>query len=226
VIRFFTVRYPLSLALAAWMRLLIPSRMPLLIFDVNHLRMPSQWRFMDIVVQNPPEPGVVLFDNIRNGFYRHRLGHHHNQRLKQQRKTTSRTSPGNLDRFDATISTTHTRNPSIQICLMLEKVQMPPCVPLSVVCTAPLSAANGTAKNTATGKINLNIQTTLIHVKLTRHHIPWRPQTQCQLKKFCVPHNDPYQPPQYLDYGSLSCSKRGYPYFLARSRFFHLQIPF
>jgi len=42
VIRFFMVRYPLALALAAWMRLLIPSRMPLLIFDVNHLSIPSQ----------------------------------------------------------------------------------------------------------------------------------------------------------------------------------------
>jgi hypothetical protein len=37
-------RYPLALALAAWTRLLMPSRMPLAILLSNHRRIPSQWR--------------------------------------------------------------------------------------------------------------------------------------------------------------------------------------
>jgi hypothetical protein len=122
---------------------------------------------MNIVIQNPPESGVMLFDNIGNGFYRHRLGHHHNERLKQQRKTAPRTSPWNLHGLDATIPTIYTGNTGCQIGLVLEEVQMPPLVPLRVVCTASLSAAVGTGKHTAPGEINLNVQTTFIQIKFT-----------------------------------------------------------
>jgi len=130
-----------------------------------------------------------------------------------------RTSPGNINGLDATITTTHSRNAGRQIGLVLEKVQMPPCVPLGVVCTAPLFPTTGTRKTTASGKINLDIQTALIQIKLTGCYIPRWSQTQSQLKKFRVSHSDPYQPPQSLDYGTLSCPEPRYPYFLARSQY-------
>ena len=41
-----SVRYPRALALAAWIRLFIPSRIPLLILEVNQRRTPSQWFLM------------------------------------------------------------------------------------------------------------------------------------------------------------------------------------
>jgi hypothetical protein len=56
-----------------------------------------------------------------------------------------------------------------------------------------------------------------VRTKLTRNHLPRRSQTQSQLKKICVSHPDPYQPPPSLDDGSLSCCKQYYPYFSARS---------
>ena len=159
----------------------------------------------------------MLFEKGSNGFHRHTLGHHHNKGLKQQRKSAPRTSPGNIDGLDTTISTIASRNTRAQIGLVLEKIQMPPCPPLRVVRMASLSAATRTGKNTASGKINLDVQTMFVRTKLTRNHLPRRSQTQSQLKKICVSHPDPYQPPPSLDDGSLSCCKQYYPYFSARS---------
>ena len=40
VMRFLVERYPLALALAAWIRLLSPSKRPFVILDSNHRSMP------------------------------------------------------------------------------------------------------------------------------------------------------------------------------------------
>jgi hypothetical protein len=40
------VRYPLGRALAAWTKLLMASKMPLLLLDLSHLRIPVQCCFM------------------------------------------------------------------------------------------------------------------------------------------------------------------------------------
>ena len=109
--------------------------------------------FMRIAIQNPPESGVMLFDNIGNGFYRHRLGRHHNERFKQQRKTASRTgSGGSLPFWLHNPRNSHEEDGLPDRCLVLGKVQMLPLVPLRIVCTAFLSVATGPGKHTAPGK--------------------------------------------------------------------------
>ena len=42
VMRFLVERYPLALALAAWIKLLMPSKAPLVMCDLNHRSTPAQ----------------------------------------------------------------------------------------------------------------------------------------------------------------------------------------
>ncbi len=132
-----------------------------------------------IVIQNSPKPRVMLVDNLGNRLDRHGLGHHHHQCLKQQRKSTPHSRPGNLYRLDPAILTAHTGNPGRQIGLVLKKVQMPPRPPLRVIGATSLSPATRTDKCATPRKINLNLQTTLGRIKLARHNMPRRSQTQC-----------------------------------------------
>jgi len=49
---------------------------------------------LDVVVDDPPQPGVPLVDHPRDNGHRHRLHHGHDKRLEQQRKAAVRRAQG------------------------------------------------------------------------------------------------------------------------------------
>jgi hypothetical protein len=71
---------------------------------------------------------------------------------------------------------------------MLEEVQMPPSLAKGIIRLTALTAAFGTSKLTASGKINVDIKLLLFRVKVTTLHQPRRKQAKGHLKKIGVSH--------------------------------------
>jgi len=92
-----------------------------------------------------------------------------------------------LDSLDTAPLTTHTGNMDRQIgALVLEEVQIPPLVPLRVVCVTSFSAATGSCKKTPQRKINLNVQTIFIRIKLTTPHAMAVSNPMSTVKNTCL----------------------------------------
>jgi len=70
--------------------------------------------FLDVVLQNPPHPRVVLADQVAGLEGRHSALHQeHDVRLHQQREPGTRSCPRQRGRFHSVLGTLHPRLPSM-----------------------------------------------------------------------------------------------------------------
>jgi hypothetical protein len=69
---------------------------------------------LDVVVDDPPQPGVPLIDHPCDNGHRHRLHHGHHQRLEQQREAAVRPRPGNRYLLDPAALAGDPRHPRMQ----------------------------------------------------------------------------------------------------------------
>src|SRR5271157_166249 len=143
----------------------------------------------DIVLEYSPQPGIVLINNPRNGLDRHILHHHHHQCLEEEREAAPRTGPRYGDLFDTTLLALHARHPGAEIGPILKEVQMTPSSLLSIVSAASFCTAMGTRESAAPDEINIDIQTTLLKIKLAVSNLPRNSQAQSQLKQFRIFHS-------------------------------------
>jgi len=77
------------------------------------------------------------------------------------------------------------RHSGCQIGIMVKKVQMPPALFLGI-CLPTLRAGKGTSS----GKIDPDVKSLCIGVKLRIRHLPGRCQTKSHLKNVYVSHNE------------------------------------
>src|SRR6266481_462095 len=88
---------------------------------------------LDVVVDDPPQPGVPLVDHPRDNGHRHRLHHSHDQRLEQPGKAAVRPRPGDRYLLDPALLAGDPRHPRMQVRFVLKEVQVPPGLCLTVV---------------------------------------------------------------------------------------------
>jgi len=144
----------------------------------------------NIMIQNPPETRVMFLHNLAQRFYRHFPGQRHHQSFKQQGKTTSRTSRGDLDKPHPTLSASDSRHPGMKMSFILKKAQMTPALLLCIMDLTALSLAFWTNKGVARRGVKLNIEAPFFRRKLIGNHKP-RIHPNGLLKKFFVFHNRP-----------------------------------
>jgi hypothetical protein len=78
------------------------------------------------VVDDPPQPGVVLADHPCGRGNRHGGDQVHDMRFEQQREAAALARPRHAHLLDATGIASDARHTRIQIGLVLPEVQMPP----------------------------------------------------------------------------------------------------
>ena len=147
-----------------------------------------------IVVENAPQPRIVLAHPLGDVGYRHRLGQRQHIGFKQQRETRTRASPGNRDLVNSTRRASHPWGARMQERAMLKEVQMPPRLGFRVVDPAAFASAFRAHKPAPGWKIHVQIEPAVRDRKLAAHHLPRRRQTQGQLEKIGVSH--PFPIPQ------------------------------
>ena len=140
----------------------------------------------DVVVDDPPQPGVPLVDHPRDNGHRHRLHHGHDQRLEQQRKTAVRPRPGDRDPFDPAALAGDPRHPRMQVGFVLKEVQVPPGLFLAVVGRTARNAAFRAGEPAALGEIQVDVQPLGRRVECALRHHPRRLDAQRHPKQLGV----------------------------------------
>jgi len=133
------------------------------------------------VLDHSPQAGVMLRNKFGNPFYRHGRCQNHDIGFKQQSELAASSGPRNIDQPDAAITALDAGYPSCHVCLVLKKIQMSPrfffCIMDSTVCLI----ACRTGKLAPLEKVQMNIQTFLVNIKLTLRNLPWGCQHQRDL---------------------------------------------
>jgi hypothetical protein len=83
----------------------------------------------------------MLAHHAGDNTHRHVFDHGHKHGFKQQRETRPGPRPGNLDLQHAAIGAKAARHAAVQKRLVLEKIQMPPCLLGAVMDRTPALAA-------------------------------------------------------------------------------------
>jgi len=116
-----------------------------------------------VVVDDPPEAGVVFTNQPGHSSNRHLSRQRHDEGFKQECKPCARSRPGHLDPLDtADLGTRHARNAGAQVSRILKEVQMAPLRLLRVVGFGALYTAVGAGKGAAAREIDGDVQTTLL----------------------------------------------------------------
>ena len=169
------------------------------------------------MLDDAPQPRVVLADPLGHIGDRHRLGQRQHVGFKQQREPGARASPWRSDLAHAALRTRHPRHTRVQQRAMLEEVQMPPRLVLRVVDRAALASAFRAGEPAPARKIHVQIELAILDRKLAARHLPRRRQTQGQLKKIGVSHpRSIFQLAKSRTGGSLKIPR--YPHHSARSQ--------
>jgi hypothetical protein len=126
----------------------------------------------DVVVQQPPQPGVVLTDQLGDGLDRHLGQQRHKQRLKQQREATARPRPRQRHLAGPMRLAGHPRHTGVQVGLMLEEVQVPPGLGLAVMDRASRLVTLWARKASALTKVQVQFQAAGRGVELGAHDLP------------------------------------------------------
>ena len=142
----------------------------------------------DVVVDDPPQPGVPLVDHPRDNGHRHRLHHGHDQRLEQQRETAVRPRPGNRYLLDPAARAGDPRHPRMQVGFVLKEVQMPPGLFLAVVGRTARNAAFAGRRTGCPGEIQVDVQSLGRGVEFALRHHPRRLDAQRHPKQVGVTH--------------------------------------
>jgi hypothetical protein len=110
----------------------------------------------------------------------------HDIGFKQQREPAAIPGPGNIDHSDATLAAPDTRNIGVHVCFMLEIIQMSSGFLLCIMdCTTCLSTRRA-GKAAPFGKVQMDLQTFRVNIKLTLRNLPWGGQHQRNLDEFSV----------------------------------------
>jgi hypothetical protein len=127
-------------------------------------------------VQQPPQPGVVLADQLGDRLDRHlgqqRHQQRHQQRLEQQGEAAAGPCPGKLHLPGPVRLATHPWHAGVQVGLMLEEVQVPPGLGLGVVDRAGGLVALWAGEAGAPGEVQVQVQAAGRGVELGPHHLP------------------------------------------------------
>jgi hypothetical protein len=97
--------------------------------------------------------------------------------------------PGDLNEFHTTTLASDSWNTSLKVALVLEEIQMPPLVDLSVMDQTVSLTTIRTGKMPTFGEINLDCEQLLLQVKVGLSNKPRRAQAQCFLKQVSISHD-------------------------------------
>ena len=145
-------------------------------------------RGLDVVLDDSPQPCVVLADEARDGRHRHVRDERHGQRLEQQREAGTGPGPGHRDLLDAAIGTGDARRARVEKDLVLEEIQMPPFLHRGVMHRAVGFGTVRTRKVAAAREVDLDVEALLGHVEIAGLHQPRRHETERQLEQINVTH--------------------------------------
>jgi hypothetical protein len=137
-------------------------------------------RCVHVVLDDPPDAGVVLTGHLGQRSYRHLLGKGEHRHLHEEREAAPGPGPRNGDEMDTVGGAVDSRHPSRQEGLVFEEVEMAPPLLHRVVHRArPVGAALlGAGEACATREVQPDAQLTSRLVELNRGHLPWRRQSQ------------------------------------------------
>ncbi len=151
-------------------------------------------RFVHMVLDDPPEPGVVLPDDASHRPHRHLRRHRHHERLEEQGEPAPRTSPRHPSASDPARRTLHPRRRRVQEGLVLEEVQVPPPLPGRVVrLAAPVTAATA-LEHPSSLEVQVQIELPRLRVELGLLHVPGMLEPQRLLEQFRPLHSDSLPP--------------------------------
>jgi hypothetical protein len=136
--------------------------------DHRHLRA----GLVDVVVQQPPQPGVVLADQHGDRLDRHLGQQRHQQRLKQQGEPAAGPRPGKRHLPGPVRWAGHPWHAGVQVGLVLEEVQVPPGLGLGVVDRAGGLVAVGAGEAGAFGEVQAQVQPAGRGVEPGPGHLP------------------------------------------------------
>jgi hypothetical protein len=141
-----------------------------------------------VVVQQAPQPGVVLADQLGDGFDRHLGEHRHQQGLKQQREAAFGPRPSKRDLAHAVGRAGDPGHTGVQVGPVLEEVQVPPGLVAGVMHRTGSSVALGAGKPDALGEVQVQVQTLAIGAELGAHHPPGFRQAKSSLEQIDLRH--------------------------------------
>jgi len=147
-------------------------------------------RPLHIMRKNPPDAIGLFTDKLSHCRHRHLPAQLQHQHLKQKSEATARTSPRHINLLNPTLSTPHPGHSSVDIGLILKKVQMPPRPVLRIVNFIVPLLTGRTGKLCSLRKVNFQIQAPGFFRKLDINHLPWLRKTQSQSKKGKFIHQD------------------------------------
>ena len=140
------------------------------------------------MVDDAPQPGVVLLHQARGGPDRHGGDERHDDGLEQQGEAGTGSRPRHGDLFDAAVGAGDASHAGVQEGLMLEEIEMPPLLHGGVVHGTVSRAALRAWEAAAPGEVDLNIEATLLGVEGAGLDHPRRDQPERQLHQIGVAH--------------------------------------
>ena len=143
---------------------------------------------LDVVVENPPQTGVMFANQTAGCGHRHHRHHRHDQGLEQQREAAALSGPRYRNALDATCLAGDARHPGVEVGLVLEEIEMAPGHFLRVIGRAASGAATRTGEAAAARKIKIDVEPFVFGIECATGHQPRRPQTQRHLKQFGISH--------------------------------------
>ena len=146
---------------------------------------------LDVVVQDPPQPGVVLAGELGRGGHRHVGDEGHEQGLEQQGEPGLGAGPRHGDLADAVGRAGHPGDPGVQVRLVLEEVEVPPRLVRRVVDRAGSLVALGTCEARSPGEVEVQVEAVAGGVEVHGHHSPRVLQSQRGLEQLQVVHDGP-----------------------------------
>ena len=158
--------------------LLAPLRPGLVHPDPAHLRHVHPGPgILHVVIEQSPEPGVVLPDQSGGLAHRHRTNQHHQQGLEHQGEPGPRPRPRDLHLLDPILVALAAWDPGRQVAGVLEEVHVPPGLLLGVVDLAGL-AADRTWKVRPSPEVDKDVQPVGFLLEFEVHDLPGGLQTQ------------------------------------------------
>ena len=139
--------------------------------------------FVDVVMDDPPDPRVMLADQGGDRPDRHLLAERHRQRFEQQREPRSRARPRDLDLMHAVLWAADPWDPGGQERLMLEEVEMPPRLLLGVVHLAVGPLALWAREPRSLREVQDQLQPPRLTVEVDAHDAPRLLQPQSLLEE-------------------------------------------
>jgi len=148
-------------------------------------------RLLHVVVQDPPDPGVVLADELRHRPHRH-LGHEgHDEGLEQQAEAGLRASPRHRHLAHATAVAADARDPGVEVGLVLEEVEVLPAPPARVMDRAAGRTAVRAAEAAAGREVEVQIEPVADCVEFAALHPPRFSEAERLSQQIDVAHPGP-----------------------------------